>query len=751
MVGYLFAMAASLLCVSANANSVRSSGSSFGGGGGIGRVSGLEEGIGEGWSAARDLMADGEVYPRHYVLWSAQAIRDKLLQWKTEYPDLVRVFTSQDRYGLPRSGNSKDCPFDEGGDGCLHYVMVIQDFVAHPEGSESANHLPEVLWSGSLHGNERVGPTAVMEAASLLLSAASCESKPESDAANSSPAAEARTCRNELSNRGISGHHRQWLARLVTTRRLVIVPTANALGYSRNQRTEEAIDPNRDFPYDVQDPQKCMQTIAGRTLNEVFREHMFQLSLTFHGGTEVIGYEWGAPSYLHKWSPDDQAQAEIAHAYSRFAGGWSGTRPYDVGTMNDKVYYVRGGMEDWAYAGSWDPDRVIPCEPHTYDPYPKEKTIYNNATLRVFNMLVETSNQKIPSESSLGTSQNVLRMDTEGNGHVSRNIRLALASDDLVEPYATIVGVNDLALSDDLIPLKTRSCKTVKKVMIPKNSQEATVEWTVGGALHVDETYLWFAKWDDIKNGTLDCLNQPSTKAVNETFKRAKPRGSTSGTGFFSPRGSDPLPSLSLTHEEPTAGPLFSATLDVSGFVSGDRIAVLAGARVDSAWTKQPAANLGPDVPPQAHVVNVRTNPDWKFESAGKHIKGRLYWFSLPVTIVIGDYDDSVGNQAGHEISTIEVSNRFGLTTGSTRGGVSPRKPKEKSETLPWSAFTGIVVGSIVVVALVVVLGRMKQAAVHRRVFDAYEEEGTSAADEDYIEESEGEFEGVMEMKTYPS
>jgi hypothetical protein len=107
----------------------------------------------------------------------------------------------------------------------------------------------------------------------------------------------------------------------------------------------------RDFPIDITDAQICMQTIAGRTINEVFREHMFQLALTFHGGTEVIGYEWGAPSFLHKWSPDDTAQAAIAHSYSQFGGGWSQSRAYDVGTMNDKVYYVRGGMEDWAYCG----------------------------------------------------------------------------------------------------------------------------------------------------------------------------------------------------------------------------------------------------------------------------------------------------------------------------------------------------------------------------------------------------------------
>ena len=92
--------------------------------------------------------------------------------------------------------------------------------------------------------------------------------------------------------KGIDDVHRKWLARIVSTRRIVVVPTANALGYFRDQREEGTIDPNRDFPYDLTDDTQCMQTIAGRTINEIYREHMFQLALTFHAGMEVVSYEW---------------------------------------------------------------------------------------------------------------------------------------------------------------------------------------------------------------------------------------------------------------------------------------------------------------------------------------------------------------------------------------------------------------------------------------------------------------------------
>jgi hypothetical protein len=261
---------------------------------------------------------------------------------------------AQEAYGLPAAGGQSDCPYDDDIQGCRNYILTVQDFIQHPDGSANSNALPEVFLSGELHGNERVGPTAVMEAAHLLLLAADCEAKPrrydtsrhsfnEKNADWASQKKAAKDCRLALKQEhGMDDLHRQWLARLVATRRIVIVPTANALGYYRNRREEGSIDPNRDFPYDVQNAKDCMQTIAGRTINEIFRQHMFQLSLTFHGGMEVVAYEWGAPTWLGHLSPDDTAQATIGRAYSEYGGGFARVKPYNFGTMNDLVYFVRG-------------------------------------------------------------------------------------------------------------------------------------------------------------------------------------------------------------------------------------------------------------------------------------------------------------------------------------------------------------------------------------------------------------------------
>jgi hypothetical protein len=392
--------------------------------------------------------------------------------------------------------------------------------------------------------------------------------------------------------------------------------------------------------------------------------------------------------------------------------------------------------------GSWIPDLVIQCEPATYDKYPREKTIYNNATLRAFNMLVETSHQKIPPTNMLGNSKDVLSFGTDGNGHVSRNIRLSLLSAELVEPYVAIVAVNDLALSDDLIPLVERNCKTAsKQVMIPKNVDQVTVEWSVGGALEIDETVLWVT--ESVPQGILDCRTQPSRADIEAAFKQVIPDGPIAGSGLFAAGGPIPHPDVSNTNIEPCLGPVFRAVVDVSLLKVGDRLTVVASSIVDQSWTSRPTSNVKPDLPPQAHVVNARTNPDWHYESAGKHVKGRLDWFSLPIDIVVGDYDNNVGqNQAGREITTIEVSNRFGQTTGP--GGASPFVPQESSFTKNHMSFMlAVLVGVCLVLILLMVAKRNDGAyTMHTNIDD--EEDSW-----DHKPYSDNEQQGDVEMKLY--
>jgi len=73
-----------------------------------------------------------------------------------------------------------------------------------------------------------------------------------------------------------------------------------------------------------------MVTATARAINEVWQEHLFQLALTFHGGQQAIGFEWGSVVRENNFvSPDDSSQRALAQTMSQYAGAFQGlSYPY---------------------------------------------------------------------------------------------------------------------------------------------------------------------------------------------------------------------------------------------------------------------------------------------------------------------------------------------------------------------------------------------------------------------------------------
>ena len=201
----------------------------------------------------------------------------------------------------------------------------------------------------------------------------------------------------------------------------------------------------------------------------------------------AVAYEYGTYSYNtpKDTSPDHVAQHELALGMQylggrlidsrRTVGGRRSYTPksnndigawfYPINTLNRLVYAVRGGMEDWAYMGSWDEaSKTFSCYPkgsnekHGYPNYDRNKTIYHDSMLRSFNFLIETSDLKIPKdkwgniENSIdlwdinGVSSNlkdiqIIKDESQtvknslNDGHISRNMRITLFAIDMVQPY----------------------------------------------------------------------------------------------------------------------------------------------------------------------------------------------------------------------------------------------------------------------------------------------------------------------------
>ena len=187
--------------------------------------------------------------------------------------------------------------------------------------------------------------------------------------------------------------------------------------------------------------------------------------------------------------------------------------------MNRQVYPVRGGMEDWAYAASWDNKYTTPLPVHACVNDARAAPIRRTRRRRLHtmmwcsdlsNFLVETSNSKDPSPLDLGATSDLLKPSgNPHNGHVARNIRLMLMQLDLLVPIPewdlsfmtkdqpsdnVPAGANGTILADPSVQLALGSCSA-----IPLNdSMPATLAFSVWGTLQVDAAEIVLLPWPKV-------------------------------------------------------------------------------------------------------------------------------------------------------------------------------------------------------------------------------------------------------------
>jgi hypothetical protein len=206
-------------------------------------------------------------------------------------------------------------------------------------------------------------------------------------------------------------------------------------------------------------------------------------------------------------------------------------------------------MEDWVYASGWDPSQVNDrC---------KGLSKADAATGQALVFLVETSDAKSPSSDQLGCESNALAggglpvllqpegkgvspakaADARCNGHVSRNIRLALSAIDLVQPYACVSSAR-------LVRTAAPSRRLVKD---NAGVSGVDVSWYVGGGLKVDATWL---SWHNspVKSGESDAqylfktrsnytnllhVLKPPSVEINKEHPRLRGAASFGGARFL--------------------------------------------------------------------------------------------------------------------------------------------------------------------------------------------------------------------------
>ena len=589
-----------------------------------------------------------------YKMLTYDDIQNVVYELENKYPDLVDVYSAQD---APFFLNS---PGSCGYGACKQLYIRITDESTLPDKDR-----PEIFLSGSLHGNERIGPTTTVEFMRMLVE----------------HYAQYLSSGDDDQQQDGGG---DWLTRLVARRSLWIMPSANAYGYYHDQRTDENnIDPNRDFPYNVDRKDECMQTIAARAINELWRKHAFRLAITFHAGQESISTTWGAFNHPSPDDipPDDVAQLSLIKEMSTYGGEFyhpknQGQR-YNYGRLNDNVYPVNGGMEDWAYGAAWEEGVVKGgCAPTSYGGYSAAKTMYDDVTLRVVNVLVETSNDKSPSDvdfNIFGTREGVLRSTLPGGkGHVPRNIRLALLMADVAEPYVAWFG-GPTSLAGMFSRMQRREAHNVHgkgagtgagaaapdnkdkdededKEMLgssslwvyPSDAQSSNgVEWYVGGAMSVDKTEIVVIKWP------LSKFNGASCRCVSsQSFHKGSPIRidwdvlspvivgvASSGVPDRPVRAQSPWSShAGGKFTLPTDKTLRQLVLDAdpNAEENDEEYVIMARASVDGTFGNKMARAWPGGMLPQSNFARSRTDSEWlkETEDGCRRVKGRKWWYS---------------------------------------------------------------------------------------------------------------------------
>lgn len=328
----------------------------------------------------------------------------------TAHPGCMRVYDALKEYPdlLDDSSQPLVCTDNVA---CEYLVIEMGDV------SNTTN--PQVLLSGAVHGDEQPGPVAVVETVRLI-----CE--------------------------GVTGL-------TFLDKSLIVIPTANSWGYSNVNRTENGVDPNRDFPYE-RDPSLTLESMAAKVVNRIFAAAgNVQSGITFHAGISSITYPWGSPNHMGDIAPDNTAMEHIALEMRNFGGKTNSAWNYETGDMNHIVYPIEGGMEDWAYSLGFEKSPYCGNETLNIGSSP----ICTNALPSASMFLVEASDDKLLPMSGIGDRDDVWDA-TETVPVIPRLIRMSLRVFDLVKPRARIIPM----IIDGMVPLEVGGCQEVSSIQI---------------------------------------------------------------------------------------------------------------------------------------------------------------------------------------------------------------------------------------------------------------------------------------------
>jgi predicted deacylase len=129
------------------------------------------------------------------------------------------------------------------------------------------------------------------------------------------------------------------LRQMVADNEIFFVPVVNADGYSKIERYENGIDPNRNFPW----PEKPEVTPLGSTkaMIEFFHSRKIAGSIDYHSSGKLI---------MHPWAYTEQSvEGGDLAKFTSLTSQMAETNKYTFGSIAEVIYVAKGSSADYYY------------------------------------------------------------------------------------------------------------------------------------------------------------------------------------------------------------------------------------------------------------------------------------------------------------------------------------------------------------------------------------------------------------------
>jgi hypothetical protein len=219
--------------------------------------------------------------------------------------------------------------------------------------------------------------------------------------------------------------------------------------------------------------------------------------------------------------------------------------------------------------------------------------------------LLEVSHEKVPEQKQLGRKNLDCLLNLRSNAFFNKlapNKKVCL--DDYIDGYIPRIIRLSLTLIDLLHPYITYTAQPLK-------NKNLAVTWTVGGAINVDNTFILY-----------EYMAKPPCK---ETIEKLKTSTNLLELKSLLKNTTKSLAGKAVWNIDYSAKDRFNINFP-SPRKNGNYLVFLIIAYVDKNWSLK--NHPDPDINPQTHIANFRTNPNYTASNAGYKIKGQEFFRS---------------------------------------------------------------------------------------------------------------------------